>query len=399
MAHYVERLGHLRRAARDTAAPTARALALVLTMSLAGTTAAAPPSAEPADASRSAARLRAETDVAAAIDRGDADAALTVLADGPVQLADSRRLYWTGRALLIKGDHLQARRKLGAALKLRPGDTATRYWLGRAFQVAGAAATASDHFRRAHLDGLDSAELHHHWAEARRDMGQVLGRLVQVPWTDGDAPMPAPGERHGDGIVIGTAPRAADRLIIASDDSAVYRVSEALRRAPDSGHTLMLAGEIWAAADRHEVAIGFFQKAAERLAGPALAACHDAWSRCCLALADADGFLEHARRAMEAAGTVDAERMARCYDRAADEAALRGQLSRQIQFLKIGVETRPAVDRCIRLADALLAAQRPADATTYLRLAEQHNPSREQRSAIAQRLSRTAFLTSPRGKF
>ncbi len=340
-------------------------------------------------------RQRVEADIAAALSRNDADAALQLVDDNAALLGESRRLYWSGRACLVRGDHTTARRRLAASLKLRPRNADAQFWLGRAYLSAGAAATAADHFRKAYHAGLESAELQHDWAAAHRDMGQLLGRVTLVQWPASDEKGPAPGDRHADGIIVSPAPGEAGRYVLASDESALFHVAEALRLNPERGESHLLAAEIWAGADCHETAIQHLEKALPRLPKGDQIVCHEAWSRSCLALADLDGYLEHARLAMECANRVDAEAMARCYDRAADEAALRGQLSRQVQYLKLGVRSHASASRCIRLADALLAAQRPADAVTYLRLAERSNPTREERSAIAQRLSRTAYLTSP----
>ena len=101
---------------------------------------------------------------------------------------------------------------------------------------------------------------------------------------------------------------------------------------------------------------------------------------------------------MQGTGGVDNEKFANCYERAAREAAGRGDLQREIRYLTFAVELKPEVDRLLSLADALLMAQRTLDAPRYLQQALEMNPTKKQRRAIQQRLMYTPTLASPSNK-
>ena len=125
--------------------------------------------------------------------------------------------------------------------------------------------------------------------------------------------------------------------------------------------------------------------------------CHELWAQSLLATGDCDGYLEQEHQRLELLGAVNSKEMARCYDVAAREVARRGDLKRQVRYLTLAAEMDSSdVPRLITLADALMQAQRAADATRYLKLALEQAPTREQRKQIQQRLQATNYLAAPR---
>jgi tetratricopeptide (TPR) repeat protein len=298
---------------------------------------------------------------------------------------------------LLLGNHALARRKLEEAVHLRPKHPADLYWLGRAYAACGAPALAASRFQEANWNGLDTAEVHYHWAVALQSLGKLLGTLSQRQWPD-DAESPAtPGSFVPGGLVVGPAPDRLGWVIVCPPNSALYQVYRALESEPQWGQALLSGAEVWAAANRHRQAVSLFVRAARHLEGEDLAArCHESWADSLLALGDLDGYLERTRQRIRLSDNIDSAHLARCYDRAARQAAQRGDLRRQIRYLTFAVELEPAVHRLITLADALLQAQRSDDAHRYLQTALEQDPSRQQRRQILSRLQRTTHLASPR---
>ncbi len=346
---------------------------------------------------KSATARRPIRDARTALAAGDARRALAMLDSTVPRLPPAERLSIEGRAHLLLGNHALARRKLKEAVHLRPKHPADLYWLGRAYAACGAPALAASRFQEANWNGLDTAELHYHWAVALKSLGKLLGTVSRRQWPgDAESP-PTPGSFVSRGLVVGPAPDRPGWVIVCPPNSALYQVHRALESDPQWGQALLSGAEVWAAADRHRQAISLFAKAARHLEGEDLQArCHDSWADSLLALGDLDGYLERARRRIRSSDNIDSAHLSQCYDRAAGQAAQRGDLRRQIRYLTFAVELEPAVHRLITLADALLQAQRSGDAHRYLQTALEQNPSRQQRRQILARLRGTTHLASPR---
>jgi tetratricopeptide (TPR) repeat protein len=336
-------------------------------------------------------------DARAALAAGDARRALAMLDSTVPRLSPAERLSVEGRAHLLLGNHALARRKLEEAVHLRPKHPADLYWLGRAYAACGAPALAASRFQEANWNGLDTAEVHYHWAVALESLGKLLGTLSRRQWPD-DAEYPAtPGSFIPGGLVVGPAPDRPGSVIVCPPNSALYQIHRALESEPHWGQALLSGGQIWAAANRHRQAVSLFVRAARYLEGEDLVArCHESWADSLLALGDLDGYLAQARQRIRLSDNIDSAHLARCYDRAARQAAQRGDLRRQIRYLTFAVELEPAVHRLITLADALLQAQRSGDAHRHLQTALEQNPSRQQRRQILSQLQRTTHLASPR---
>ncbi len=331
----------------------------------------------------------------AALEAGDAERALTLLKTRGLNIDRAERRSIEGRAHLLSGELVLARRKLRTALRLRSHHATDHYWLGRVHQAGGAPALAAKSYHAAWQNGMETADLHRRWAESLRDSGRVLGELRQLEWDHPEADPPRPGDFVDDGCVIGTVHRDDRRLLIAPRDSALCQIHKALILDPNRGAILLLCGELWAAAEHHRRAVDRFEQAAGRLEAEPLARCHRQWANSSLALGDFDGYLKHMRKGMQLSGGVVEAELARCYDRAAHESANRGDLQRQIRYLLFAAELKSDVDRFLRLSDALILAHRTPDAAAYLQQALDHKPTRKQRRAIQQRLIRTTYLASP----
>ncbi|MCG8406054.1 MAG: tetratricopeptide repeat protein [Phycisphaerales bacterium] len=333
----------------------------------------------------------------AALEAGDAKRALKLLKSRSVRIGKADRRSIEGRAYFLLNDYVTARRKLRAAVRLRPRQASDWFWLGRVYEAAGSHARAASSYEKAHWHGMDSTELRYHWANALRASGRILGDISQKQRRQGDQ-SPSVGSFAFDGVVLSLVKSRPGRFVVAPKDSALYQIHKALELGPDHGDSLFLAGELWAAADRHDKAVEFFERAETRLQGEDQARCHNRWAQSSLQLADFDSYLKHTRKYMQGTGGVDNEKFANCYERAAREAAGRGDLQREIRYLTFAVELKPEVDRLLSLADALLMAQRTLDAPRYLQQALEMNPTKKQRRAIQQRLMYTPTLASPSNK-
>lgn len=367
---------------------TARAALLVIvTLSILR---AAPASAAPSDAQPAATAAARPSAAHRALAAGDAQRVLDLLKRHTLGLSESERKSLQGRANFLLGNHGVARRKLRSALRGRGDSAGDHYWLGRVYLATGAPALAAAAFEKAHWLGLETADLRHDWATALSKSSPVLGEIARKPWPTKESPPPALGEFALDGLIVGHLPKRKGRVIVAPKNSAVYQAYRALQLDPDRARTRLLIGELWAAAKRHGQAVKLFEQAMGGLRGDALARCHHAWAQSALELGDFDGYLRHARKEMEAGDGVDSTALAACYDRAAREAAGRGDLPRQVRYLMFAVELRSETDRLLRLADALMQSNRTADARRYLQVALDQSPSPAQRRVINLRLRHTA---------
>lgn len=337
-------------------------------------------------------------EIQAALTAGDARRAIALSESQTLQLSPAERFSIAGQAHLLLGDYAEARRKMEAALRQRPGHAADHYWLGRVHEAAGMPALASASFEDAAWNGLDTADLHYHWALTLRSMNELLGKISQqsLKGRHAKAP-PAPGAFALGGLVVGTLPNRPGWVVVSPPNSAIYHALRAADLDPRRGDVLLLCGQIWAAVNRPEQAVAFFAKAAPLLPQDKLADCYDGWSAGLLTLGDLDGYLEQVKAGRTARGDVNSSELARHHDVAALAAAQRGDAQRQIRYLMQGVELDPTgVDRLIALADVLMQVQRVDDADRYLRTALQQNPSRKQKKEIGARLQRATYLAAPR---
>jgi tetratricopeptide (TPR) repeat protein len=355
------------------------------------------PATQPALASQSPRAEQPATDVHAALAAGDAKEVLRLLESGNVRLHPAERASIDGRAHFLLGEYAEARRKLEAALRQRPNDAENRYWLGRVHAAAGMPALAVEKFQEANWNRLDTADLHYHWAVALKSLNELLGKVAQRAWRDDAAESPRPGALALDGLIVGDVPARPGWVLVSPPNSALYQAYRTVELEPKRGEAWRLCGEIWAALNRHEPAARAFEKAAPLLPSGDRSTCHEQWAQSLLAVGDFDGYLEQQHQRLELLGEVNSKEMARCYDVAAREVARRGDLKRQVRYLTLAAELDSSdVERLISLADALLQAQRAADASRYLKTAMEQGPSREQRKQIQQRLQATAYLAAPR---
>ena len=345
------------------------------------------------NASTSAVGVQARINLALAA--GDAHQALALLKDRTLNISRAERRSIEGRAQILLGSVALARRKLKTALRLRPDDATAWYWLGRAHQLGGTAALAASCFAKAHWHGLESAALFQHCAEALRDSGKVLGEITQHKGPGPDAPAIRAGSFAFDGLVIGPVRSRPGWWIVAPPDSALYQIHKALALDPTSGDSLLLCGELWAAANRDDLAITRFDQAAKALKADALARCHGQWAQSLLRLSDVKGYLEHARKQMELSGRVDRTKLAACYDRAARGAGGLGDSQSQLRYLRRAADLKPRVARLLRLADALIQARRTTEAAPFLKMALKLKPTRMERRQIKQRLLGATLLAAP----
>lgn len=331
----------------------------------------------------------------AALDKGDIEPARLLLADRAASLEKAERHFLQGRIQYLKQRLSSARRSLQAAIKLRPRRADYHYWLGRTYEADRMFTLAASSLQRAYTFGMDGCELHYHWALVLDATDTLLGEVRQQAWGERYPKAPKTGEFAFDGIVARHVRGRPEVVIIAPKRSALFQIQKALAADPKRADVRLTSGTLWAKVDEHVRAIQMFKAAAESLKGADLAACHDKWAASCLALGRLNGFLEHTIEYMKLTGGVDVAKLAQCYEIAAREASALGQLPRQIRYLTLAAESHATPARLIKLADALLTAQRADDAERYLSQALEQKPTRTERAQIKQRLARTTYLTAP----
>ena len=345
--------------------------------------------------SNKAGAVRYPSPVHRALAQGDPRLALQMLDARTTHFSPVERRSLAGRAYLALADFPAARKELTSAVRMRPNAPNDQFALGRALLGCNAPTLATMRFELAYWHGLDTADLHHDWAVALRDAGQLLGKITSRTWKN-EAVSPDPGKFAFRGILLGAIPRRPGKVAVSQPNSAVFHVHRALALEPNRPDSLLLSAEVWAEARRHKSAISVYESAAKRVTGPDLARCHRGLAASYLALGQFDAYLSHAREAMRLAGGVDAAELARCHDRVAQALADRGEMPKLIRHLTLAAELKPNSDRFIALANALSQANRFADAVSYLESALDHHPTDTQRNLIQQRIRRATYLAAPR---
>lgn len=332
----------------------------------------------------------------AALADGQPQRVLDLLDSHAVQLPLAERRSLEGRAHFLLGDYSKARKQLESAVGLRPNHAEDLYWLGRTYVASGLPSLAAAQFEEASWNGLRTADLHYHFATALLAMNQPLGRVSQKHVPEKQREPAEPGCFALGGFVIGYVPTRLGRVIVSPPNSAIYQVHRALALDGDRGEAWLLAGRIWSDAGRHEQAVACFARAAHKLPQSQAGAAYEGWATSLLALGDLDGYLEQSWQYLRLKGDNEAVELAKCYDRAASEMARRGDLKRQIRYLKLGADLDPQVERLVTLADALLQGRKPDDAIECLKLALAQKPDRAQRQKIEQRMQVAIYLAAPR---
>ena len=331
-----------------------------------------------------------------ALASGQPERALALLQSRVLQLPPAERHSIAGRAHLALRSFHTARRELTSAVRMRPHHAGDLHALGRALLGCKAPSLAATQFARAHWRGLNSAELHHHWAVSLRDSGRALGEVSLRKIPPGKDQTPAAGSFALGGVVLGAVPRRPGAVAVSPPNSALFHACRAVQREPDRAGSLLLCGELWSLADRHAQAIAMFEKAVNGLEKDDLIRCHRKWADSLFAERRFDEYLRHARAALRVQGGLDSVLLAACYDRVAGQVALRGEPAAQVRYLKFAAELHPSPDRLIRLADALSQANDYIGAVSYLKKALDKRPTPKQRREIVQRIARTTYLASPR---
>ena len=307
---------------------------------------------------------------------------------GPV-LPDGERLVLQGRALLQLGNHRQARKRLVDAVKNRPQYGEYHYWLGIAYQAGSAHTLAIESFRQANLKGLDSADLHVAWANSLAATEDVLRGIRRERFAPEDATDYRPGTILRDGMLVDCVYPADHEWVIAPRASAIFHAEKASQVDPDHGRGWLTAGQVWARAGFHAVAVERFQSAAALVNGDDLAQCHHLWAESLYAMGEFDRYVEHAKQSVRAAQREPLLCLADAYDRAAKGHALLGQSVESINCLKFACELKPTVQRHLLLADALMQSARHDEAAVKLKAALKLDPTRKEKRLIRNRLMQT----------
>lgn len=353
------------------------------------------PALQPRAETRKAADARYPSPVHKALAQGDPRLALQLLEARTTHVAPVDHHSLAGRAYLALADFPAARGELTSAVRMRPNDAGDQFALGQALLGCKAPSMATTRFELAYWHGLDTADLHHNWAVALCDSGQLLGKIACRSWKN-EAVSHDPGKFAFRGILLGEIPRRPGKVAVSPPNSAIYHVYRALALEPNRPASLLLSAEIWAEANRHETAIAAYQSAARHLSGLDLARCHRGMAACMLALGRFDEYLDHTRKAMELSDGIDSTELARCHDRIAKALADRGEMPAQIRHMTLAAELKPNAERFMDLADALSQANRFADAVSYFETALEHQPTEAQRRMIQQRIHQATYLAAPR---
>ena len=329
----------------------------------------------------------------AALAAGNPRRALDLLQSRTCTLSPADRHSVAGRACFELGQFTEARRELLSAVRMRPNRAIDHYWLGRAYAASGSPALATNRFEQAHWSGLETAELHYHWALALQTIGSPLGRVQRRLCPAGA--LPKPGDLAMGGIVVSVDTNVPMHVVLCERNSALGHALRCVQLDPKCGDCWKLAGDIWFAAKEPGTASVMYEGAVGALAGKAKGDCLLQWARCALALGKLDDYLSRMRDGLILQGKeMDSARLAEAYDTAASEVSIRGDLARQIRYLKLAVELRPTAQRETALAEVLLQAHQPGDALAHLQAARELAPPAELRRRIDLAVARASFFTA-----
>ncbi len=311
---------------------------------------------------------------------------------GPL-LPDGERLVLKGRALLQLGNARQARKHLIEAVQNRPQYGEYHYWLGMAYQAGSAHSLAIESFRQANLKGLESAELHVAWAQSLAATEDVLRGIRRERFEPEEAEGFQPGTILRDGMLVDCVYPDDHEWVMAPRASALFHAEKATQVDPEHGPAWLMAGQVWARAGFHAVAVERFQSAAALVGGDDVARCHHLWAESLYAMGDFEKFVEHAKQSVRASAREPALCLAEAYDRAAKGHAMLGRSVESINCLKFACELKPTVQRHLQLADALMQSARHDEATVKLKAALKLEPTRKEKRLIRSRLLQTMRLS------
>ena len=337
---------------------------------------------------------RAKSPAHAALAENNPRGALRFLDDRTLSLSPGERSSVAGQAYFMLGRYAEARRELINAVRLRPSSAVDHYWLARTYAASGSPALAASRFEQAEWCGMETAELHYHWALALQAVGSPLGRVERRLCPAGA--MPKPGDFALGGIIVAVTSDRPIEITLCEQNSALGHALRCVQLDPSCGDCWKLAGDIWLAAKEPGTASTMYAEAAELLKGKAKGACLLSWAECALSLGELDHYLSRMRDGLILSDKkMDSTRLAAAFDTVAAEVALRGELSRQIRYLKLAVELQSTPSRRIALAEALMQARDPAEALSHLRLAREEGPTAEQAQRIDAVTQQAGFFAAP----
>jgi len=336
----------------------------------------------------------AKSPVHAALADNNPRRALRLLEDRTIRLSPAEQHSVAGQAYFMLEKYSDARRELISAVRLRPTGAADHYWLARTYAASGSPALATSRYEQANWCGMETAELHYHWALALQALGNPLGRVERRLCPAGA--MPRPGDFTLGGIVVAVTTSRPIEITLCEQNSALGHALRCVQLDAGCGDCWKLAGDIWLAAKEPATASTMYAEAAELLKGKAKGECLLAWAQCGLVQGELDHYLSRMRDGLILSDKqMDSARLAAAFDTVAGEVALRGELSRQIRYLKLAVELQSTPARRIALAEALMQARDPAEALSQLRVAREEGPSREQLARIDAATQQAGFFAAP----
>ncbi len=338
--------------------------------------------------------VRAKSPAHAALADNNPRGALRLLDDRTVRLTPGDRSSVAGQAYFMLNRFAEARRELINAVRLRPSSAIDHYWLARTYAASGSPALAASRYEQAEWCGMETAELHYYWALALQAVGSPLGRVERRLCPAGA--QPKPGDFTLGGIIVAVTTERPIEITLCEQNSALGHALRCVQLDPTCGDCWKLAGDIWLAAKEPATASNMYAEAAELLKGKAKGVCLLSWAECALSLGQLDHYLSRMRDGLILSDKkMDSARLAAAFDTVAGEVALRGELSRQIRYLKLAVELQSTPTRRIALAEALMQARDPAEALSQLRAAREEGPTAEQTQRIDAVTQQAGFFAAP----
>ncbi|MCK6455182.1 MAG: hypothetical protein L6Q92_01430 [Phycisphaerae bacterium] len=304
--------------------------------------------------------------IEAALAAGDADAALDAILAAKSELSPSDVHRLSARAYLLAERWRDARRALAEAIALDPTDASLRLSMAEVSNAIDLHAAAIAECERALWLGLDTPELHRAWAIGCAGTGALLGTLREVRAA---APLEV-GQRCTDGIVIRVSDRAG-RGIAAGSDSAIYHASLVLESNPSDVDALLVSAAAWQHARQGTLAEQSLRQALSAASPKKRPRCLRYLGELCLTSGRIEEFFACLREMMKHSPSISAAEVAAAYERVAEAVAERGDLNRQIRYLRLAVELERTAPRLIALGDALRLAGRSDEAVQFWRQVEE----------------------------
>lgn len=247
------------------------------------------------------------------------------------------------------------------AVRLRPAALEDLKQLASIHLKRGLPALAIRALESAIEQGHVTAQIHFELAQAYYAAGRVLGKPRIEVLRDAIA-----GTTYKQWYVFRAIPGQPDRYEVCASNCAIYHLQRAFELNLEDPAGYLLNADIWFKAQRFEQARDIYEAIEELVPRQQLGAYHFRYGMTLLALGDPQGLETHLQQALQLDPASISPKALEAYVKIADFYCLRGNLERTITYLKrASAEAPRSAELRYRLANALMEADRPAEARVH----------------------------------